>query len=102
MDRAKRGSQSVHGRSSAAGSSSSASDTVRGDPGRPAPAGAQELLTLALVEASGPEEVPEWMRRLAASEGRRHERIKGLVGEPLVNGLYRVVAEDDLSQPITQ
>jgi hypothetical protein len=59
-----------------------------------------ELLTVALIDASGPEEIPVWMQRLGPIEARRHERIKALVGEPLVHGLYQVVAEDDLSRPI--
>jgi hypothetical protein len=62
----------------------------------------QELLTVALTEASGPEEFPVWMDRMRPIEARRHQRIKDLIGEPLVSGMYRVVAEDDLSRPITR
>jgi hypothetical protein len=40
------------------------------------------------------------MARIAPVEERRHERIKHLVGEPTLNAVYQVVAEDDLSRPI--
>ena len=40
------------------------------------------------------------MARIAPVEERRHERIEHLVGEPTLNAVYQVVAEDDLSRPI--
>src|ERR1700735_4997945 len=61
----------------------------------------QELLTLAIIDDADPAEIPAWMEKIAPVEARRHERIKHLVGEPTVNGAYQVVAEDDLSRPIT-
>ncbi|MFD8704063.1 hypothetical protein ACFV1W_15820 [Kitasatospora sp. NPDC059648] len=42
------------------------------------------------------------MERLAPVEERRFERIKDLVGPPTLNAVYRVVAEDHLSQPIAE
>ncbi len=61
----------------------------------------QELCTLAIIEDADPAEIPAWMARIAPVEARRHDRIKHLTGDPTVNAVYRVVAEDDLSQPIT-
>jgi hypothetical protein len=40
------------------------------------------------------------MERIAPVEARRHERIKHLVGEPTLNAVYQVVADDDLSRPL--
>lgn len=42
------------------------------------------------------------MSRIMPIEERRYERIKHLVGEPTLNAVYQVIAEDDLSQPITE
>jgi hypothetical protein len=53
-----------------------------------------------IIEDADPEEIPMWMARIAPVEERRHERIKHLVGEPTLNAVYQVVAEDDLSRPI--
>jgi hypothetical protein len=61
----------------------------------------QELFTLAIIDDADPAEIPAWMERLTPIEQRRHERIKDLVGEPTLNAVYQVVAEDDLSKPIT-
>ncbi|MFI7002984.1 hypothetical protein [Nocardia sp. NPDC050175] len=62
----------------------------------------RELFTLALIEHAEAADIPAWMERLTPIEERRHERIKHLVGEPTLNAVYQVVAEDDLSQPITE
>ncbi|MFC9436203.1 hypothetical protein [Nocardia sp. NPDC057030] len=61
----------------------------------------RELFTLALIEHAEPADIPVWMERIAPIEERRYERIKDLVGEPTLNAVYQVVAEDDLAQPIT-
>ncbi|WP_406299067.1 hypothetical protein OG948_27795 [Embleya sp. NBC_00888] len=61
----------------------------------------QQLLTVALVDAT-PEQVPEWLDRIGASERRRAERIKGLVGPWQLNSTYRIVADDDFALPITR
>jgi hypothetical protein len=62
----------------------------------------QEMVTLAIIDDADPAEIPGWMEKIAPVEARRHERIKHLVGEPTVNGIYQVVADDDLSKPIAQ
>lgn len=62
----------------------------------------QELFTVAIIEDADPADIPAWMERLAPVEQRRHERIRHLVGEPTLNAVYQVVAEDDLSKPITR
>ncbi|KAA8877273.1 hypothetical protein F3087_45100 [Nocardia colli] len=61
----------------------------------------RELFTLALIEHAEPADIPVWMERIAPIEERRYARIKDLVGEPTLNAVYQVIAEDDLSQPIT-
>jgi hypothetical protein len=62
----------------------------------------RELMTIALIPDGGPEDIPMWMERIAPIEARRAERLAGLVGEPTLNAVYQVVAEDDLSQPISR
>ncbi|WP_405162534.1 hypothetical protein OG203_40670 [Nocardia sp. NBC_01499] len=62
----------------------------------------RELFTLALIENAEVADIPAWMERLTPIEERRYERIKHLVSEPTLNAVYQVVAEDDLSQPITE
>jgi hypothetical protein len=62
----------------------------------------QELFTLAIIDDADPAEIPAWMERLTPIEQRRHERIKHLVSDPTLNAVYQVVAEDDLSKPITE
>ncbi|HEY1917222.1 MAG TPA: hypothetical protein VGH27_16780 [Streptosporangiaceae bacterium] len=61
----------------------------------------RELITLAIIEDGDPADIPGWMEKIAPIEQRRHERIKHLVSAPTVNAIYEVVAEDDLSQPIS-
>jgi hypothetical protein len=60
----------------------------------------RDLFTIAIIEDADPEEIPMWMARIAPVEERRHEGIRHLVGEPTLNAVYQVVAEDDLSRPI--
>ena len=62
----------------------------------------RELMTIALIENGEADDIPAWMERLAPIEARRYERIKDLVGEPTLNAVYQVVAEDDLSKPISE
>ncbi|MFD6158444.1 hypothetical protein ACFWF7_32915 [Nocardia sp. NPDC060256] len=62
----------------------------------------RELFALALIEHAEAVDIPAWMERRTPIEERRHERIEHLVGEPTLNAVYQVVAEDDLSQPITE
>jgi hypothetical protein len=59
-----------------------------------------ELLTVAIIEEGDPADIPGWMEKIAPIEQRRHERIKGLAGDPTVNAVYQVLAEDDLSRPL--
>jgi hypothetical protein len=59
----------------------------------------QQLMTVALIDAS-PEQIPEWIGRIGASEQRRAERIKDLVGPWQLNSTYRIVADDDFALPI--
>jgi hypothetical protein len=61
----------------------------------------QELITLALIERGEPSEIPAWLERIAPIEERRQERIQHLVTAPSLNAIYHVVAEDDLSQPLS-
>ncbi|MYW06061.1 hypothetical protein [Streptomyces sp. SID3343] len=61
----------------------------------------QELVTVALVDAEVGD-IPGWMDRIAASEQRRGERIRGLLGSQRLNGTYRVVGDDDFARPITR
>jgi hypothetical protein len=61
-----------------------------------------ELLTVAIIDDVDPADIPGWMEKIAPVEARRHERIKHLIGEPTLNGVYQVVANDDLSKPITE
>jgi hypothetical protein len=61
----------------------------------------RELLTMVIIDDADPADVPGWMELIAPVEQRRHERIKHMVGDPTVNALYQVVAEDDLSKPIS-
>ncbi|WP_439677155.1 hypothetical protein [Embleya sp. MST-111070] len=56
----------------------------------------QQLLTVAMIDAT-PEEIPGWVARIGASEQRRAERIKGLVGPWQLNATYRIVGDDDLA-----
>ncbi|PXX56451.1 hypothetical protein DFR70_1193 [Nocardia tenerifensis] len=62
----------------------------------------RELFTVALIENADPADIPAWMARLTPIEERRYERIRHLVSEPTLNAVYQVIAEDDLSQPITE
>jgi hypothetical protein len=62
----------------------------------------QDLFTLMIVEDADPAEIPGWMERIAPIEERRYERIKSLVGDPTLNAVYQIVAEDDLSRPFTE
>ncbi|NUR85179.1 MAG: hypothetical protein HOY71_13930 [Nonomuraea sp.] len=62
----------------------------------------RELITIALIENADISEIPVWMERLGPIEMRRYERIKDLVGEPTINAVYEVVAEDNLSKPISE
>jgi hypothetical protein len=60
-----------------------------------------ELITLAIIDDADPADIPGWMELIAPIEQRRYERIKDMVSDPAVNALYQVVAEDDLSKPIS-
>ncbi|WP_225732464.1 MULTISPECIES: hypothetical protein [unclassified Nocardia] len=62
----------------------------------------REIFTIALMEDADPADIPAWLERLNPIEMRRYERIKDLVSEPTLNAVYQVVAEDDLSQPISE
>ena len=61
----------------------------------------KELLTLAIIDDADPAGIPALMERAGPIEARRHERIKDMVSAPTVNAIFQVVAEDDLSQPVT-
>jgi hypothetical protein len=80
-------------------------EIIDGDPRRRVLSGLnledpRDLFTIAIIEDADPDEIPMWMARIAPVEERRHQRIKHLVGEPTLNAVYQVVAEDDLSRPI--
>ena len=61
-----------------------------------------ELMTMVVIDDADPADIPGWMEKIAPVEARRHGRLEHMVGEPTVNAVYQVVAEDDLSKPITE
>ncbi|RJO79212.1 hypothetical protein D5S18_02410 [Nocardia panacis] len=61
----------------------------------------RELMTIAIIRDAAPADIPVWLEKLAPVEARRFDRIKDMVGAPTLNTVYQVVAEDDLSKPLS-